>query len=91
MIRSQLAERGVRDPRVLAAMRSVPRHEFVPEEFRDQAYNDNPLPIGEGQTISQPYIVAAMLDHLAYRKPRRSRKPCRRTLACLKSAWVRVT
>ncbi len=65
MIRSQLAERGVRDPRVLAAMRSVPRHEFVPEEFRDQAYNDNPLPIGEGQTISQPYIVAAMLDHLA--------------------------
>ncbi|MFZ0480710.1 MAG: protein-L-isoaspartate(D-aspartate) O-methyltransferase [Terriglobales bacterium] len=68
MVRSQLAERGICDPRVLATMRSVPRHEFVPEEFRDQAYDDNPLPIGEGQTISQPYIVAAMLEHLALRE-----------------------
>lgn len=68
MVRTQLAERGIRDPRVLGAMRSVPRHEFVPEEFRDRAYEDYPLPIGEGQTISQPYIVAAMLERLALRE-----------------------
>jgi protein-L-isoaspartate(D-aspartate) O-methyltransferase len=68
MVRSQLAERGIRDPRVLEAMRSAPRHEFVLEEFRDRAYEDYPLPIGEGQTISQPYIVAAMLEHLALRE-----------------------
>ena len=65
MVRTQLAERGIRDLRVLDAMRSVPRHEFVPESFRQDAYEDHPLPIGEGQTISQPYIVAAMLEHLA--------------------------
>ncbi|HKM48976.1 MAG TPA: protein-L-isoaspartate(D-aspartate) O-methyltransferase [Terriglobales bacterium] len=65
MVRRQLAERGIRDLRVLDAMRSVPRHEFVPESFRQDAYEDHPLPIGEGQTISQPYIVAAMLEHLA--------------------------
>ncbi len=65
MVRRQLADRGIRDPRVLDAMRNVPRHEFVPEPFRQDAYEDHPLPIGEGQTISQPYIVAAMLDHLA--------------------------
>jgi len=65
MVRVQLAERGIRDLRVLAAMRSVVRHEFVPESFRQDAYEDHPLPIGEGQTISQPYIVAAMLEHLA--------------------------
>src|SRR5216684_1724273 len=65
MVRKQLAERGVRDVRVLDAMRNVPRHEFVPETFRGEAYEDHPLPIGEGQTISQPYIVAAMLEHLA--------------------------
>jgi protein-L-isoaspartate(D-aspartate) O-methyltransferase len=65
MVRSQLAERGIRDPRVLAAMGSVPRHEFMPESVRPDAYEDHPLPIGEGQTISQPYIVAAMLDHLS--------------------------
>jgi protein-L-isoaspartate(D-aspartate) O-methyltransferase len=64
MVRTQLAERGVRDPRVLAAMLAVPRHEFVPESFRQDAYEDHPLPIGEGQTISQPYIVALMLQHL---------------------------
>ena len=51
--------------RVLDAMRKVPRHEFVPETLRQEAYEDHPLPIGEGQTISQPYIVAAMLQHLA--------------------------
>jgi protein-L-isoaspartate(D-aspartate) O-methyltransferase len=65
MVRTQLAERGIQDVRVLAAMRDVPRHEFVPEKLRAEAYEDHPLPIGEGQTISQPYIVAAMLDHLA--------------------------
>ena len=65
MVRTQLAERGIRDLRVLDAMRRVPRHEFVPESFRQDAYEDHPLPIGEGQTISQPYIVAAMLEHLA--------------------------
>jgi len=64
MVRTQLAERGIRDLRVLDAMRAVPRHEFVPETFRQDAYEDHPLPIGEEQTISQPYIVAAMLDRL---------------------------
>ena len=65
MVRTQLAARGIRDVRVLDAMRNVPRHEFVPETFWQDAYEDHPLPIGEGQTISQPYIVAAMLEHLA--------------------------
>jgi len=65
MVRTQLADRGIRDPRVLDAMRNVPRHEFVSESFQQDAYGDHPLPIGEGQTISQPYIVAAMLEHLA--------------------------
>src|ERR1039458_7050822 len=65
MVRVQLAERSIRDLRVLAAMRKVPRHEFVPETFQQDAYSDHPLPNGEGQTISQPYIVAAMLEHLA--------------------------
>jgi protein-L-isoaspartate(D-aspartate) O-methyltransferase len=65
MVRTQLADRGIRDARVLAAMREVPRHEFVPESFRQDAYEDHPLPIGAGQTISQPYIVALMLAHLA--------------------------
>ena len=66
MVRVQLAERGIRDLRVLNAMRKVPRHEFIPETFRLDAYGDHLLPIGEGQTISQPYIVAAMLEHLAF-------------------------
>jgi len=65
MARTQLEGRGIRDPRVLAAMREVPRHEFVPPEFQNQAYDDHPLPIGAGQTISQPYIVALMLQHLS--------------------------
>ena len=60
MIETQLRRRGIRDARVLAAMSSVPRHEFVPAEFRKRAYEDAPLPIGDGQTISQPYMVAAM-------------------------------
>jgi protein-L-isoaspartate(D-aspartate) O-methyltransferase len=67
MVRTQLAERGIRDVRVLDAMRKVPRDEFVPPTFQHEAYEDHPLPIGEGQTISQPYIVAAMLEHLALR------------------------
>lgn len=65
MVESQLRARGIRDERVLAAMFRVPRHEFVPEEYRDQAYEDHPIPIGEGQTLSQPYIVAVMLEALA--------------------------
>ena len=65
MVRTQLADRGIRDVRVLDAMRSVPRHEFVAESLRQDAYEDHPLPIGDDQTISQPYIVAIMLQHLA--------------------------
>ena len=60
MVTRQLAGRDITDPRVLAAMRSIPRHEFVPSEIADAAYQDSPLPIGLGQTISQPYIVALM-------------------------------
>lgn len=65
MVDSQLRARGIRDELVLAAMGRVPRHEFIPEPFRHQAYADHPSPIGEGQTISQPYIVALMLEALA--------------------------
>jgi len=65
MIAAQLRARGIRDERVLAAMTKVPRHLFVPAEYQEQAYGDHPLPIGEGQTISQPYIVAYMLEVLA--------------------------
>lgn len=65
MVERQIAARGVGDPRVLAAFRKVPRHLFVPEQYRDEAYEDRPLPIGEGQTISQPYIVAFMTEALA--------------------------
>ena len=68
MVAGQIAARGVRDPRVLAAMRRVPRHEFVPREHRALAYRDQPLPIGSGQTISQPYIVAVMSE-LAHLRP----------------------
>jgi len=60
----QLVARGIKDERVLAAMRKVPRHLFVPEKFRDSAYDDGPLSIGEGQTISQPYMVALMTECL---------------------------
>jgi protein-L-isoaspartate(D-aspartate) O-methyltransferase len=64
MVESQLRARGIRDQRVLAAMFHVPRHEFVSAEYRDQVYEDHPIPIGEGQTLSQPYIVAIMLEAL---------------------------
>lgn len=67
MVDAQLRARGIGDERVLDAMVRVPRHEFAPERYRDQAYEDHPLPIGEGQTISQPYIVARMLEALAIR------------------------
>lgn len=62
MVRDQIERRGIADPAVLDAMRSVPRHAFVPEPLRWRAYDDVPLPIGEGQTISQPYIVAFMSE-----------------------------
>jgi protein-L-isoaspartate(D-aspartate) O-methyltransferase len=65
MVDEQLAGRDIRDPRVLGAMRRVPRHEFVPEALRPGAYADTPLPIGHNQTISQPYIVAYMTEALA--------------------------
>lgn len=64
MVKRQIEGRGIRDERVLAAMRSVPRHLFVGEALEDQAYGDFPLPIGDGQTISQPYIVAEMTQAL---------------------------
>jgi protein-L-isoaspartate(D-aspartate) O-methyltransferase len=64
MVVRQLRDRDIRDERVLAAMAGVPRHEFVPEEFLTQAYEDHPIPIGESQTISQPYIVAFMVQVL---------------------------
>ena len=60
MVAEQIAGRGLRDPRLLAAFESVPRHLFMPEDYRQYAYADGPLPIGHGQTISQPYIVALM-------------------------------
>jgi protein-L-isoaspartate(D-aspartate) O-methyltransferase len=65
MVELQLRGRGIRDERVLEAMTKVPRHEFVAPAFADKAYDDQPLPIGEGQTVSQPYIVAAMLESLS--------------------------
>jgi len=64
MVRSQIEARGIKDPHVLSAFRKVPRHLFVSEALREQAYGDYPLPIGEQQTISQPYIVAEMTQAL---------------------------
>lgn len=64
MVTDQIEARGIDDPRLLDAMRAVPRHRFVPEEYRSKAYADHPLPIGEDQTISQPYIVAVMTQLL---------------------------
>ena len=64
MVERQLRKRGIRDERVLAAMLSVPRHEFVPPESAGEAYDDRPLAIGQGQTISQPFMVAAMAEAL---------------------------
>jgi protein-L-isoaspartate(D-aspartate) O-methyltransferase len=67
MVEKQLRARGIRDQRVLAAMETVPRHEFVDEQLQDRAYRDNPLAIGEDQTISQPYMVALMTQELRTR------------------------
>jgi protein-L-isoaspartate(D-aspartate) O-methyltransferase len=64
MVSEQVETRGVRDPRTLAALRQVPRHLFVPPALQGEAYSDHPLPIGDGQTISQPYIVAFMTEAL---------------------------
>jgi protein-L-isoaspartate(D-aspartate) O-methyltransferase len=64
MVEEQIRARGIRSPRVLEAMLAVPRHRFVPDAVRDRAYVDSPLPIGDGQTISQPYIVAFMTEAL---------------------------
>jgi protein-L-isoaspartate(D-aspartate) O-methyltransferase len=64
MVEGQLRRRGIHDENVLRAMAEVPRHEFIPINYREQAYQDKPVPIGEDQTISQPYIVAAMISSL---------------------------
>jgi len=64
MVDDQIVGRGVKDERVLAVMRKIPRHEFLPEGIRGMAYNDSALPIGEGQTMSQPYMVALMTEFL---------------------------
>ena len=64
MVETQLRSRGIRDVRVLGAMRAIPRHLFVPESLQSRAYEDGPEPIGYGQTISQPYIVAYMTERL---------------------------
>jgi protein-L-isoaspartate(D-aspartate) O-methyltransferase len=67
MVRDQIEARGIRDPRVVDALRTVPRHEFVPDVERSSAYDDTPLPIGRGQTISQPFMVALMTEALRLR------------------------
>ncbi len=67
MVESQLRARGIHDERVLQAMLRIPRHEFVPEQFKTSAYADHPIPIAEGQTVSQPFIVAASLQALELR------------------------
>src|SRR5713226_6956515 len=65
MVETQLRKRGIRDARVLEAMLRIPRHEFVPPEYKWQAYGDHPIPIGENQTISQPFIIARSLQALS--------------------------
>lgn len=62
MIDNQIISRGIKDTRIIQAMKKVPRHQFIPEKHRSRAYDDNPVPIGFGQTISQPYIVALMSE-----------------------------
>lgn len=71
MVARQIEQRGIRDERVLQAMRSVPRHLFVPEEYVNASYKDEPLPIGERQTISQPFMVAAMAEALLLKESER--------------------
>jgi len=67
MVQKDIQGRGVKDPKVLEAMGKIPRHLFVDESFKEKAYADHPLPIGEGQTISQPYVVALMTEALRLR------------------------
>ena len=67
MAETQLKSRGIQDPGVLSAFLKVPRHKFVPEDLLDQAYQDGPLPIGYNQTISQPYLVAVMVQQASAR------------------------
>lgn len=71
MVQTTIKNRGISDPRLLAAMQRVPRHRFVPDKLRSVAYADRPLPIGEGQTISQPYVVALMTEILNLTGPER--------------------
>ena len=71
MVQTTIKERGISDPRVLAAMQAVPRHRFVPDNLLTAAYADQPLPIGEGQTISQPYVVALMTEILGLTRNQR--------------------
>lgn len=71
MVDEQIVGRGVKDERVLAVMRKIPRHEFLPEAIRGMAYTDNALPLGEGQTMSQPYMVALMTEFLGLKGPER--------------------
>lgn len=68
MVRQQIEARGVKDPQVLKALRATPRHLFIPPQYRDSAYADHPVPIGQGQTISQPYIVGVMTELLEVRR-----------------------
>jgi protein-L-isoaspartate(D-aspartate) O-methyltransferase len=68
MVEQQMEARGISDPATLEAMRTVPRHEFLPVRLREEAYGDYPLPIGHGQTISQPYVVAFMTEAVRPRK-----------------------
>lgn len=67
MVENQIKKRGITDEKILNAMKNVPRHQFMPAGARDSAYQDRPVPIGHGQTISQPYIVARMIDQLELR------------------------
>ena len=71
MVKKTIKDRGISDVRVLAAMQTVPRHRFVPDKLKSVAYDDRPLPIGEGQTISQPYVVALMTEILALSRAQR--------------------
>ncbi|RJQ49589.1 MAG: protein-L-isoaspartate(D-aspartate) O-methyltransferase [Nitrospiraceae bacterium] len=68
MVKEQIIERGIKDRRVIDAMSKIPRHLFVGESMRGKAYNDHPLPIGEGQTVSQPYVVALMTEALKLKR-----------------------
>ena len=88
MVEEQLVRRGVTDPRVLDAMRRIPRHRFVEEALRDRAYGDHPLPIGENQTISQPYIVGMMTQLLALTGTGEGARDRHRLRATRRRSWL---